>query len=107
MKIIQNKISSSIGQAFNTDNISLINKIINPSNKAININIPELKKIEKKSDRIILFNYLVQTNIKNDISAIILYLLQMINNIIKVNKLMKEIILKDLKKFTYRYMFPF
>jgi hypothetical protein len=97
MKIIQNKISSSIGQAFNTDNISLINKIINPSNKAININIPELKKIEKKSDRIILFNYLVQTNIKNDISAIILYLLQMINNKIKVNKLMKEIILKDLK----------
>ena len=98
MKKIQNKISNSNIQTFDTNNINLINKLIQKDNKSVTIyNLPELKKIEKKRDQIILLNYLTYSNIKNDISNIIIYLLQKIyDNKIKISKGMKEINFKDL-----------
>ena len=59
--------------------------------------IPELKKIEKKSEQIILLNYLIYSNIKNDISAIMIFLFNKIYNKIKISKTMKKINFKDLK----------
>ena len=94
MKKVQNKISSSSFQIFNTNNISIINKLMNKNSIS---DIPELKKIEKKSEQIILLNYLIYSNIKNDISAIMIFLFNKIYNKIKISKTMKEINFKDLK----------
>ena len=96
MKNIQKKISSSVGATLNNNNISLINQIIKSNNKPLTINIPELKKINKKEDLILLFNYLITSNIKSDISAIIIYLMQKIYDKIRITKGMTEINFKDL-----------
>ena len=98
MKNLQNKISKSSNQTFNNNEISLINELIQGKNKSLTIsNLPEIKKIEKKKDQIILLNYLIHSSIKIDISNIIIYLFQKIYKKIRLSKDMKEINFKDLK----------
>ena len=92
MKNLQNKISNSISQTFNINQIPLINKIIQCKDKTLTIsNFPEIKKIEKKRDQIILLNFLTYSSIKNDISNIIIYLFQKIDRKIRLSKTMKDI----------------
>ena len=98
MKTLQNKISKSSNQTFNNNEISLINELIQGKNKSLTIsNLPEIKKIEKKKDQIILLNYLIHSSIKIDISNIIIYLFQKIYKKIRLSKDMKEINFKDMK----------
>lgn len=96
IKKIQKKISSSVGATMDNNNITLINQLIKPSCKALSSNIPELKKINKKEDLILLFNYLITSNIKNDISAIMIYLFEKIYNKNDIKEGMKEINFKNL-----------
>ena len=103
IKKIQNKISISTPQFFNnSNNISLIYKLIQPNNKGITTNIPELRKIDKKKGQFLLLYYLINSNIKNDISYIITYLLENLNDKIIINKGMKEI---NSEKFTIKYIY--
>ena len=94
MQNIQNKISNSISQTFNINHIPipLINKIIQCKDKTLTIsNFPEIKKIEKKRDQIIILNFLTCSSIKNDISNIIIYLFQKIYSKMRLSKTMKDI----------------
>ena len=100
MKKIQKKISNNISRHFNKNNIFFINKLMELDNKDLTINnIPELIKIDKKREQIIILNYLINSNIKKDISLIILYLFHNIyNNIkLKITQGMKKINFKDIK----------
>ena len=99
IKNLQNKISNSKSFSISNDNIVLIDKLMQPNNKALSmINFPEIKKIEKKTDQIILLNYLIHSNIKNNISNIIIHLFQKIYNNKKLNKLLEEINFKEFKQ---------
>ena len=100
IKKIQKKISNSKSQVFNNDNITLINKLMQPYNKPLSlIQFHEIqKKTYQKSELIILLNYLMHTNIKNNLSYIIIYLFRKIYNEIKINESMKEINYKDFRR---------